>query len=58
MHVITPTADGQSCEALNYESMSGWGTYIMKWLGIQNQVQEALLKYIKELKDYAESSPE
>lgn len=38
--------------------MSGWGAYLMKYIfGIQKQLQELGLVYIKDLKDYAEANP-
>lgn len=43
------------CELRQWESMSGWGVYLLKWfLGIERQLIEANLKYAEELASFVE----
>lgn len=48
---LSPT----SCRLRNWESMGGWGAYLMKYLmGIQAQLDESNGRYAEELKGAAE----
>ena len=48
---LSPT----ECELRQWESMSGWGAYLLKWfLRIQGQLDEANTRYAAELKARAE----
>lgn len=47
--------EGEICELRQWESMSGWGVYLLKWvLGIEKQLMEANLKYAEELARFVE----
>lgn len=61
VHIVKVVAEGQSdngdqsCEVRQWESMSGWGAYVLKYvMGVPKQLDEANLKYIQELKEFAE----
>lgn len=57
VQTVRSLEDGQSCEIRNWESMSGWGAYLLKYLlGVPKQLDAANLKYVQELKSFAESS--
>jgi hypothetical protein len=53
---VTPSEDGKSCIITQWQSMSGWATYIFKYvMGIPKQLDDANVKYCNELKMYAEA---
>lgn len=58
VQTVTPIGDDDSrCEVRQWESTSGWGAYILKYLmGIETQLREVNLTYVRELKDWAEKS--
>lgn len=47
--------DSETCELRQWESMSGWGVYLLKWLlGVEKQLTEANVKYAQELAQFVE----
>lgn len=62
VQVVSPVARDRSkgeeeemCELRQWESMSGWGVYLLKWvLGIEKQLVEANVKYAEELAQFVE----
>ena len=54
VQTITRVSENE-CELRQWESMSGWGVYLMKWfMGIQKQLNEANTRYAAEFKAHAE----
>lgn len=54
VQVVSPV-DGEMCELRQWESMSGWGVYLLKWvLGIEKHLIEANVRYAEELKGFVE----
>lgn len=58
VQTVTPVGDDNlKCEVRQWESTSGWGAYILKYvMGIEAQLREVNLTYVRELKDWAERS--
>ncbi|KAF2161130.1 hypothetical protein M409DRAFT_28460 [Zasmidium cellare ATCC 36951] len=45
----------EECELVQWESMSGWGVYVLDWvLGIRKQMDKVNLRYAEDLKMYSE----
>jgi hypothetical protein len=56
VQTVTPTNHGTSCRVKQWESMSGWGAYILKNLmRIEGQLAESNLTYVQDLKEHAEA---
>ncbi|KAJ3494877.1 hypothetical protein NLG97_g3798 [Lecanicillium saksenae] len=56
VHVVVPAADGRSCEVTSWESMGGWGAYILKFFfSAVLQVKDANEKFSADLKLYMEN---
>lgn len=62
VQIVPPVAPDQTqggseevCELRQWESLSGWGVYLLKWvLGVEKQLLEANVRYAEELAKYAE----
>lgn len=55
VHTVVSSTEGQSCEVISWESMGGWGAFILKYaLSAPLQVQDANVKFAHDLALYAE----
>lgn len=56
VHVVSPGQEPHTCEVEQWESMSNWGAYLLKYvMRVPQQLEAANLKYINELKNFAET---
>lgn len=54
VHTVVPTGEG--CTVTSWESMSGWGAYLLKYLlKAREQVQDANIKFARDLAAFAEA---
>lgn len=55
VHTVVPSEDGQSCEVSSWESMGGWGAYILKYFfSAALQVRDANQKFASDLTSFLE----
>lgn len=55
VHTVVANDDGQSCEVSSWESMGGWGAYILKYFfSAALQVHDANQKFAYDLPKFLE----
>ena len=55
VHTVVSSTNGKSCEVTSWESMGGWGAYVLKYLlSAPLQVRDANVKFAYDLALFAE----
>jgi hypothetical protein len=55
MQTVKPApGNPQACEVKQWETMSGWGAYVLKWvMGIEKELGKNNVRYLEDLEKWA-----